>query len=797
MSRVVGARSPAGGRQRSQEPVDGSESASRPPKPFLVSRRRFIGYLIAAPTLIAAAEIRTQPAAAAIATIQPVDEYDLSDLLTDAALPTSNLITVEVHPDGTVSFALPRAEVGQGITTAVAMTIADEMELPLDRVKVTLADARPELLFNQLTGGSNTMHAIYTPVRVAAALARSRLTNAAAQHLGGTASGYTIHEGVIRGPDGRSVSFGELTRRAAVKHTARMTVALKPAAQQKIVGTPQRRIDAHDIVTGRKSFAMDLSVPGALPTMVCRPPTINGSALAVRNLPAVKSMPGVTDVAIIHHDANVPGGVAVRARTFGQCIDAIRALEVTWSPGSVDGKSEASVLGDLKAAELPLTPALPLTKSLEEVLTFQFRPGDPLEPNCAVADVRPGSAEIWSSLKSPIWAKEQIATALGLPLDKVKVHVAQGGGSFGRHLFCDAAFEAATISKRMGKPVKLMWHRTDSFRQGRCHPMVTSRVRIQYVGQNVVAFDQRHTSVATDFTQGLGELITATLAKPPGQNLLQYSESIFNLTANVPYNFGAATQLLNEVYAYNTFNTSSVRNVYSPEVGTATELMVDQVAKAMGQDPYQFRRAFIRDDRMRAALDKVAQAANWGRPMAPGTAQGIAIHNEYKGRAACVVEIDCRPATVNRKVPDAYTGPRVTKATYVVDTGLPINPLGLQAQMMGGIMDGIAQVLSFSLHFQDGHFLEGSWDDAYYTRQWNTPFEVNVIVMPPTTGEPGGAGEFGVAASMAATACAYTRATGTMPTRFPINHDGPLGFTPMPTVPPIPQSPTDGLHHSD
>jgi len=140
-----------------------------------VSRRRFIGYLIAAPTLITAAELAPAPTAqAAIPTVQPVDAYDLSDLLTDAALPTSNLITVEVNPDGTVSFALPRAEVGQGITTAVAMTITDEMDLPMSQVTVTLADARPELLFNQLTGGSNPMHAIYTPVRVAAALARRR-----------------------------------------------------------------------------------------------------------------------------------------------------------------------------------------------------------------------------------------------------------------------------------------------------------------------------------------------------------------------------------------------------------------------------------------------------------------------------------------------------------------------------------------------------------------------------------------------------------------------------------------------
>jgi isoquinoline 1-oxidoreductase beta subunit len=781
MSRVVGLRD-----QRTDEPS---------PRAGGISRRTFMGYLIAAPTLIAAAEITASPAQAAIPTIQPVDHYDLSDLLTDAALPTSNLIAVQVNPDGTVSFALHRAEVGQGITTAVAMTIADEMGLSVDKVTVTLADARPELLFNQFTGASNSMHAIYTPVRVAAALARARLTSAAAQHLGGTASGYTINDGVITGPDGRSVGFGELTRRAAVKKTTAMQVALKPASQQAIVGTPQPRIDAQDIVTGRKQFAMDLQVPGALPTMICRPPTINGSAAAVQNMAAVKAMPGVTDVVIIPHTALVPGGVAVRAQTFGQCIDAVRALKVSWRAGSTEGKSEQSILADLKAAELPLTPALPLVKTLDEVFTFHFRPGDPLETNCAVADVRAGQAEIWSSLKSPIWAREQIAKELGLPVNSVTVHVAQGGGSFGRHLFCDAAFEAAVISKRLGKPVKLMWHRTDSVRQGRSHPMVRSRVRIQYAGANVIAFDQRHTSVATDFTQGLGELISATLATLPGQNMLEYSQSIFNLTANVPYNFGVVTQLLNEVYAYNTFNTSSVRNVYSPEVGTATELMVDQVAKAMGQDPYRFRRGFIRDARMRAVLDKAAQAGNWGRAMAPGTAQGIAIHNEYKGRAACVVEIDCRPATVKRKIPNGYGGPRVTKATYVVDVGLPINPLGLQAQMMGGIMDGIAQVLSYSLHFKDGHFLEGSWDHTHYTRQWNTPFAVNVIVMPPTTGEPGGAGEFGVAASMAATACAYTRATGSMPTRFPINHDAPLDFTPFPTRPPIQPSPTDGLNY--
>src|SRR5439155_10508266 len=184
-----------------------------------------------------------------------------------------------------------------------------------------------------------------------------------------------------------------------------------------------------------------------------------------------------------------------------------RALDVVWAPGPVDGKSDGDVLADLKKAELPMTPALGPT--IDQRFTFYFRPGDPLETNCAVADVRPGRAEIWSSLKTPVWAQEQIATSLGIPVDQTVVHVVEGGGSFGRHLFCDAAFEAAWVSKQLGKPVKLMWHRTDSFRQGRVHPMAISRVRVTSSGGDVVAFDQRHTSVATDFTQGLGELLTS------------------------------------------------------------------------------------------------------------------------------------------------------------------------------------------------------------------------------------------------------------------------------------------------
>jgi isoquinoline 1-oxidoreductase beta subunit len=755
-----------------------------------IGRRRFLGYVLAAPILVTAADLGldTVAADAADAVVPSPDLtelIDLNDVMTAAALPTSGLISVEVNPDGTVSFALPRAEVGQGITTSTAMLIAEELSLPLERVRITLADARPELLFNQLTGASNTTIATYTPIRVAAAIARSRLLTAAAAELNSPVTELTLKAGVISNRSGDSIDIGALTEKAASMRTQQVPVELTPRGDFTIIGKPHNRIDALDAVTGRKKFAMDLDVADAKPTMVCRPPTINGTVGSVANLAEARAMPGVTDVVVIST------GVAVRAETFGQCIDAVRALRVSWKPGTAEGKSDGTVLQELAAAEIPLGPPS-LAPTVEAKFTFYFRSNSALEPNCAIADVRADRAEIWSVLKSPIVAKQTIATKLGLPVDKVTVHVTEGGGSFGSKLFFDAAMEAAEASQQIGKPVKLMWHRADDSRQGRTHPMATSRVRATYFGDTVLSYEQRHTSVSTDLGHGLGEVITAMAAKLPVGDI-GFSEIFFQLSQTMSYKFGGYTRLLSETDK--SFNTGSMRNVYSPDVTCARELIVDQLAARMGKDPYQFRNDFLRDDRSRAVLAKVAEVGNWGRPMPAGTAQGIAFHAEFKSVSAVLMEIDCRPETINRPIRDGVAGPRVTKAVFAVDVGLAVNPRGLEAQMMGCITDGIALALTSSLHLRDGYFLEASWDNYFYTRQWNTPPELQIIVMPSTSEKPGGAGELGVAASMAAVACAYGRATGSMPTSFPINH-GTLSFEPKPTIPPIPPSPTDGLNHA-
>src|SRR3954462_7809309 len=370
-------------------------------RPGDVSRRRFLAYVIAAPTVVAAA--RWADAAPAGPDASPIpsapgmaDTYDLNDLLTDSTKPTANMVTVTVHKDGTASFALPRVETGQGITTSTAMLIAEELDLPIHKVHVTLADARPELQWNQFTAGSNTTISTYPPIPSAPAAAKQQMLLAAAHELGVDVGDLTTDQGLVHAPDGRTMTYGDLAEKAAVTQTREGEGELAPTSTFKVIGKPHNRVDARDAVTGRKRYAMDLHLRGARPTMACRPPTIKGTVKRVRNLAAVKRMPGVTDVGVIST------GVAVRARTFGQCVDAVRALKVSWKPGTVDKESDHTLLKELKANKTPFGDQTgnPLAGVIDESYTFWWKSNTALEPNTAIADVRKTKATIWSSLQA-------------------------------------------------------------------------------------------------------------------------------------------------------------------------------------------------------------------------------------------------------------------------------------------------------------------------------------------------------------------------------------------------------------
>ncbi|WP_248962813.1 xanthine dehydrogenase family protein molybdopterin-binding subunit [Sphaerisporangium perillae] len=730
-----------------------------------MSRRRFLTFLVAAPTLTLATGLAPEAALPANAETalpglpQPADIMDLGEILILAGTPTAHLLVLEVTEEGEAHFELPRAEVGQGITTAVAMLVAEELDLPLSKVRVRLADARPELLMNQLTGSSNTIRSVYGPVRRTAAAARARLIAAAGAQWGLPADRLVTRDGAVVAPDGRTAPFGSLTTIAAKLSLPDLTVTPKPESEHRLVGTPASRIDARAMVTGQMRYTLDLDVAGAKPTMVRRPPTINGTVRSVNNEAAVRAMPGVIDLAV------VPTGVAVMAETFGQALDAKDALQVTWNGGTVDTLSDADIRLRLRAAALPFVVPPLLTLHLDAEFDFAFVSHAPLETNSAIADVRDDRAEIWAGLKSPIVAKQTIAAAVGLPADRVTVHVTQSGGSFGRRLFFDGALEAARISKAMRKPVKLMWSRIDDMRHGRARPATHHKIRATYALGQVLTYEHRVAAVETDFRHGLGEMLTAVAADLPVGGDLTFAQTVFLTTVKVPYDFGVVTELLSEVPLK--MHTASWRSVYSANTRGAEEILVDELAKKMGQDPVAFRRRFLKTARQRAVLDKVATAGSWGRAMPAGFAQGVGFHEEYKSCTACLVEIDAR---------DPKT-PRVVKAVIAADVGRPINPRGLEAQLLGGLTDAISTTLRAGLHIDKGLPLEGSYSQFHYARQKDSPSDVQIFIMP-AGGEPGGAGELGVPAAVGAIANAYARATGRKPRGFPINFD--VDFTPFP-----------------
>jgi isoquinoline 1-oxidoreductase beta subunit len=711
-----------------------------------LSRRRLLAYLVAAPTLTMAVRWTDlleggEPAGASPS---PAGIVDLTDALTLSAAPTSHLLRIEVTAAGRVVLWVPRAEVGQGITTALAVVAAEELGARLADVDARLEDARPELLFNQLTGGSNSVHSLYEPLRTVAAATRARLVTAAAQRWGIPAAGLVTRDTEVAAPDGRTATFGSLSAAAAAVAVPAVPGTPKDPSTFTLIGKPHRRIDARDIVTGAADYSMDVPVSGALPTVVARPPTIRGTVASVDDRTA-RSLPGVVAV------TRIPTGVAVTAHTFDQAIRARDALRVTWNPGPNAGLSDADVFAALRSAVPPFTVPSLGSSSVTRTFDFAFAPHAPLEVWNCVADVRSDRAELWCSSKSPIVAAQQVGAAVGLPASKVTFHVIRGGGSFGHRLFWDPAIEAAQVSKAIGRPVRLMWTRNDDMRHGRMRPASHHRVRATHLFGAVLTYEHRMATLPVDFSHGVGDALSAVGFALGGPLATQ---GVFALSQKVPYDVGVATQLMSEVRL--DLPTSSWRSIYSGQVAVANEVMVDQLAKALGQDPVAFRRQRLGSARARAVLDRVTSAGRWGRAMPAGTAQGVALWEEYKSVVAYLVEIDVRGAE-----------PRVTRGVCAVDVGTVVNPRGLEAQLQGVLVDGLSMTLQAGLHLDHGAIREGSYGDYRFARMRHSPRSVEVHHVH-SGGPPGGAGELGFPAAAAAVANAWARATGRVPTRFPI-----------------------------
>jgi isoquinoline 1-oxidoreductase beta subunit len=728
-----------------QDDVSSQDAASAGP----LTRRKFLTYVVAAPVLTVAASSAAdllapgQAHAVLPSPPQPETLFDLGDVMVAATRQAQHLLVLEVTTDNRVVFRLPRAEVGQGVTTALAIVVADEIDARLADVDVPLEDARQDLGTAQSTGGSSSVRSLWDPVRGIAAEARARLITAAAERWNLPARSLTTMDTAVWAPDGRSATYGSLSEAAAQVRVPAIVADPKSSDEYRLIGKSTPRIDARSIVTGGAKFALDVDVPGALPTVVVRPPTLKGKVEAY-DASAALQMSGVVAV------TKLPSGVAVTAKTFDQALKAASAIEVTWGSGTVDGVSDADIESRLAAAIPPMTPALPLTKRVDATFKFAFVNHAPMEVGSAVADVRSDSAEIWVAAKSPTGAQSAIAEAVGLSADKVTLHVTRGGGSFGRRIYYEPAVEAARVSQAIKRPVKLMWTRNDDMRHGRVRPRSHHQLRAVYADGDVVSYEHRMSCVELDLGSGTGQaLIDAGYVSPT------IGSAFFTLSQSCPYHFGPVTESLTEV-SYD-MPTAAWRSVYSAQARTAEEILVDEIARAMGVDPVKTRQKFLKTAEARAVLDKVATEGNWGRTMSSGTAQGVALHAEYRSIAACLVEIDCRADK-----------PRVTRAVMALDVGRQVNPSGLKAQAIGSLMDGISTVLLAGNHLDDGAFREVSFSDFKYARQADAPLECEVHLLDGT-GKPGGCGELCVPAAAGAVANAYARATGKKPRTFPIN----------------------------
>jgi len=730
----------------SQETAPSDEMAAAGP----LTRRRFLTYVVAAPVLTVAAssagELIAPSQAHAIVPSPPQPENitDFGDLIKVLTKQAQDLLVLEVTEENRVVFRVPRAEVGQGITTAMAILVAEEIDARLVDVDVPLEDARQDLGTAQSTGASSSVRSLWDPVRSIAAQARARLVTAAADRWGLPAGSLSTRDTAVWAPDGRSATYGSLTAAAAEVLVPAVSTNPKPSSEYRLIGTATPRIDARSIVTGTAKFTLDVDVPGAAPTVVIRPPTLRGTVKAY-DASAARRMPGVVAI------TELPTGVAVSANTFDQALKAKSAVQVTWGSGTVDGVSDADINAKLAAAIPPVTPPLPPTKAVDATFSFAFVNHAPMEVGSAVADVRSGSAQIWLATKSPTSAQSAVAKALGLSADDVALHVTRGGGSFGRRLYHEPAVEAALVSQAIGRPVKLMWTRNDDMRHGRVRPRSHHQLHAVHSQGEVLSYDHRMSCVELDLTgSGKQQVLVETGYVSP-----TIGTAFFNLSLSCPYNFGVVTETLTEV-SYD-MPTASWRSVYSGQARTAEEIMVDEIAKAMGADAVDMRRKFLKTAEARAVLHKVATEGRWGRAMSSGTGQGVAVHAEYRSTAACLVEIDCTGAK-----------PRVTKAVMAMDVGRQVNPTGLRAQAMGSLMDGISTVLFAGNHLDNGAFREGSYSDFRYARQADAPLTCDVHLLGGS-GTPGGVGELCVPAAAGAVANAYARATGTKPRKFPIN----------------------------
>ena len=662
-----------------------------------------------------------------------------SDLLSQGSSFTPNAF-VRIGADNTVTVIVKHLEMGQGTYTGLPTLVAEELDADWSQVRVEGAPADAKRYNNlfwgeaQGTGGSTALANSWLQLRQAGAAARVMLVAAAAERWNVPAAEIGVSRGVVEhAASARRATFGELAASAATQ-VVPAEAPLKSPEQFVYIGRPAGKTDARAKSTGTATFTQDVKLPGMLTAVVLHPPRF-GARLASFDGFKARQIPGVVDV--VPFTTPATNGIAVLARDYWTAKRGRDALAAEWDESQALRLGSSEILAEYR--RLAATPGKPARNEgdvatalsraatkLEATYEFPFLAHAAMEPmNCVVA-LKADGCEIWNGEQFQTVDQAAVAKLLGMPAGKVRINMVYAGGSFGRRAnpHSDFILEAAAIAKAAsssspGKaPIKLVWGREDDMRAGYYRPM--------YVHSLAAGLDATGALVAWRHTI-VGQSILSGTAFEPMLVKDGIDATSVEGAANLPYAIPNLSVLLHSPKLG--VPVQWWRSVGSTHTAFATECFLDEIARASRRDPYALRRTLLaRHPRHLAALDLAAAQAGWGKPLPPGRAQGIAVHESFGTVVAQVLDLS--------KKNDHY---RIERVVCAVDCGVAVNPNVVAMQMESGIGYGLSAALSGAITLRDGLVEQSNFHDYPVLRMRHMPRIDTHIV--PSREKPSGVGE--------------------------------------------------------
>jgi isoquinoline 1-oxidoreductase beta subunit len=663
---------------------------------------------------------------------------------------------VHIGRDGQIVLTMPYVEMGQGTYTAIAMLIAEELEVDLKQVRLDHAPPNEKLYGNpllggiQATGNSNAMRAAWTPMRQAGAVARTMLVAAAAKRWNVDPTTCRAQGGeVLHTPTGRSIKYGELAADAAHLPVPENAAPKRPA-DFKLIGTPAKRLDTPAKVNGTAVYGIDARPPGVKIATLAQSPVFGGRVKSVNDV-AARAVNGVRQI------VRLDDAVAVVADHMGAAKKGLAALVIEWDDGPHAKLSTKDIAGELERATLNAGPVAQnigdvdaamagAATKIEAVYQVPFLAHATMEPmNCTV-HVRNDGCEVWVGSQVVARAQAAAAKVTGLPLDNVVVHNHLIGGGFGRRLEVDGVMRAVEIAKQVDGPVKVVWTREEDIQHDMYRPYFFDRMS--------AGLDQKGMPVAWNH-RFAGSSVIARWVPPLFKNGLDpdTTEGAIDLAYALP----------NMRVEYLQVEPAGIPTAFWRSVGPShnvfvTESFVDELAAAAKQDPVAYRLAILdRSPRAKAVLALAAEKAGWGQPLPDRVGRGVSVQLAFANYMAQVAEVEvAKDGTI-----------RVRRVVCAVDCGTAINPDTVRAQVQGAIIFGITAALHGEITLKDGRVEQTNFD-SYQILRINEAPAIEVYIVQSSE-PPGGMGEPGTSAIAPAVTNAIFAATGKRLRKLPID----------------------------